>query len=129
MKLSAKFWAGVALSLIIVFAFVIQRNAENEQMEGVWRQKYQRVKMQISWHLVNLRHQHGTRQTDVAQNTILEIRQLWYDRDVLFHVLHRRRSLFSADSLIPLERLIDRRASPHMVSHEIRRVEQMNETD
>lgn len=78
---------------------------------------------------MHLRHEYGTQQMPVSQNSILEIRKLWDDRDVLFHVLRLRKSAFTADSLTKLEQLIDRRAPLTTVLKEIQRIEKINETD
>lgn len=85
--------------------------------------------MQIGWQLMHLRHEYGTRQMHISQNTALEIRRLWDDRDVLFQVLKHRKTPFPADSLIKLEQLIDRRAPLTTVLREIERIEKIIETD
>lgn len=85
--------------------------------------------MQIGWQLVTLRHEYGTRQMHISQNTVLEIRRLWWDRDVLFYVLRQQKSTFPADSLVRLERLVDRHAPLTTVLREIQRIEQINDTD
>ncbi len=122
-------WAGVALSIIIVLLFLVQRRAEDTRMQTVWQEKYRRTRMQIGLHLMHLRHEYGTSQMHVSQNTALDIRELWNDRDVLFQVINKRMSPFSADSLATLEQLIDRHAPLTTVLKEIERIERMNETN
>lgn len=85
--------------------------------------------MQIGWQLMKLRHEFGTKQINVAQNTTLEIRMLWDDRDVLYNALNGRKSRFQSDSLIKLKRLIDRHAPLTTVLREIERIEKINDTD
>lgn len=85
--------------------------------------------MQIGWHLMNLRHEYSTQRMDISQNTLLEIRRLWDDRDLLLHVLHNQKSAFQADSLAKLEYLIDHQAPLITVLREIERIEKINETD
>lgn len=60
---------------------------------------------------------------------MLEVKSLWEDRDVLFHVLKHRKTAFSADSLNKLERLIDRQTQLATVLREIERIEKINDTD
>jgi hypothetical protein len=129
MTRTVKIWTGIALSAAIVLLFLIQRNAEDKRMQSMWQRKYDRIRMQIGWQLMHLRHDYGTRQMHISQNTALEIRRLWDDRDVLFHVLRHQKSPFPADSLIKLEQLIDRRAPLTTMLREIERIEKINETD
>jgi hypothetical protein len=129
MTRTVKTWAGITLSAAIILVFLAQRNAENARMRSIWQQKYRRTRMQIGWQLMHLRHVYGKQQMPVSKNPISEIRKLWDDRDVLFHLLRHRESAFPADSLIKLEELIDRRAPLTTVLKEIERIEQINETD
>lgn len=129
MTRTAKQWAGIALSVTIILIFLFQRNGEDSRMQDVWKHKYRRTRMQIGWQLMHLRHEYASRQLHISQNTALEVRRLWYDRDVLLHVLRHRRNAFPADSLIQLENLIDRRAPLITVLREIERIERINETD
>src|ERR1700754_1654958 len=103
MKRSAKQWAGIAVSILIILLFLSQRDADHERMAGLWEKKYQHHRVLISWQLMNLRHEYGTRQMDMSQNTVLEIKALWDERDVLFHLLRKRKNPFPADSLLKLE--------------------------
>lgn len=129
MTRTAKKWAGIALSIAIIMLFLFQRSGDDARMQRVWHLKYDRTRKQISWQLMHLRHGYSAQQTHISQNTVLEIRRLWDDRDVLFNVLQHRKSLFPADSLIKLEQLIDRRATLTTVLREIERIEKINETD
>lgn len=129
MTRTVKIWGGITLSSAIVLLFLAQRNREDARMQSMWQQNYHRTRMQIGWQLIHLRHEYGTQQIPVSQNTMLEIRRLWDDRDVLFHVLRHRKSPFKSDSLIKLEQLIDRRAPLTSVLREIERIEKVNETD
>ena len=129
MTRTTKKWVGIALSIVIVLLFLFQRDNEDTRMRSVWQQKYQRTKMQIGWQLTHLRHEYGTQQIRVSQNTKLEIRRLWDDRDLLSHLLGHRKNPFQSDSLIRLEQLIDRRAPLTTVLREIDRIEKINETN
>lgn len=124
-----KIWAGIALSAAIVLLFLKQRHTDDARMQSVWQHKYHHIRMQIGWQLVTLRHEYGTRQIHISQNTVLEIRRLWWDRDVLFYVLRQQKSTFPADSLVRLEQLVDRHAPLTTVLREIQRIEQINDTD
>lgn len=128
MTRTAKKWAGIAMVCIIIAPLLFQRQNDDRRMQGAWSQKYRRTRMQISWQLMNLRHEYSIRQLDVSQNTVLEIKELWHGRDVLFQVLHHRESPFQADSLIKLERMIDSRKPLMTVLREIERIEKINET-
>jgi hypothetical protein len=129
MTRTVKTWAGIAVSAIIVLLFLIQRNLETAHVATVREQKYYQTRLKISWQLMNLRHEYSTQQIHVSQNTVLEIKELWHNRDLLFYVLHHRKSRFQADSLINLERLIDKRTALTTVLREIQRIEQINETN
>lgn len=129
MTRTIKKWVGIALSIAIVLLFLFQRDREDSRMRRAWEEKYRRTRMQIGWHLMNLRHEYGTQQMHISQNTALEIRKLWDDRDVLLHMLRHRKSAFPADSLSKLERLIDRRAPLTAVLKEIERIERINDKD
>ncbi len=129
MTRTAKKWAGIALSGVIVALFLFIQQAEDRRLQGEWNQKYRRTQMQIGWQLINLRHEYSTQQIQVFQNTVLEIKELWYSRDVLFQVLHHQQSHFQADSLIKLEQLIDRRAPVRAIFQEIQRIEKINENN
>lgn len=129
MTRTTKKWVGIALPIVIVMLFLFQQDNEDARMRIVWQQKYHRTRMQISWYLINLRHEFGTKQIHISQNTVLEIRMLWDDRDVLYHALKGRKSPFPADCLTKLEQLIDRRAPLTIVLGEIERIEKINETD
>lgn len=122
-----KIWAGIVLSACIVLLLLTQRHADNERMLPVWEQKYQRTRMRIGLHLTNLRHEYAGQRIAYAQNTALEIRALWEERDVLFHVLRKQKSRFPSDSLRRLETLIDRRAALTTVLAEIDRIERVND--
>lgn len=128
MTRASRKWVGIALPIIILFICLYQRVGD-KCVQGVWNQKYHRTRMQIGWQLVNLRHEYSTQKIDISQNTVLEIRRLWNDRDVLLHVLRNKKSTFQADSLTKLEYLIDHQAPLTTVLREIERIEQINETD
>ena len=126
---ASKKWVGIALPIVILFICLYQRVGKEKCVRGVWNQKYRRTRMQIGWQLINLRHEYSTQRMDISQNTLLEIRRLWDDRDLLLHVLHNQKSAFQADSLVKLEYLIDHRAPLATVLREIERIEKINETD
>ena len=128
MTRTMKVWAGIALSAAILLLFLTRRHAEDSRMQSMWEQKYHRTRMQIGWQLITLRHEYGTRQVNVSQNTMLEIRRLWEDRDVLRYVLRGQKSAFQSDSLARLEQLIDSRAPLTTVLREIGRIEKINDT-
>nr|WP_295932489.1 hypothetical protein [uncultured Dyadobacter sp.] len=90
--------------------------------------KYNRVRIRITWQLMNLRQECAAQKVDVAQNTVLEIRQLWDDRDLLYRALHNRPSPFPSDSLLMLEHLVDQQVPLKAVIREIDRVANVNET-
>lgn len=129
MTRTVKKWVGIALPIAIILVFLFQRNRADSRMRGAWERHYRRTRMQIGWQLTNLRHEYGTRQLHISRNTVLEIRRLWDDRDVLSHLLQHPKSTFQADSLIKLEYLIDHHASLTAVLREIERIEKINETD
>lgn len=129
MKRTIKKWAGIALPTAIILLLLVQRDREDARMKNVWQQKYRRIRMQIGWKLISLRHDYGARQSEIPKNTALEIRELWDERDVLFYVLYHRKNTFPADSLTKLQRLIDRHAPLTTVFREIERIEKINENN
>ncbi|HWV33789.1 MAG TPA: hypothetical protein VN038_29240 [Dyadobacter sp.] len=129
MTRTTKKWVGIAVSIAIVLLFLFQRDREDSRMRRAWEHKYRHTRMQIGWHLTNLRHEYGTQQLHISQNTALGIRRLWDDRDVLLYVLRHQKSAFQADSLVKLEQLIDHHAPLTTVLKEIERIEQINDTD
>jgi hypothetical protein len=129
MTRTAKKWVGIALPIIVVLSMLIRYRLGNTPAQNDLQANYHRTRMHIGRQLMNLRHELGTKQINVSQNTALEIRMLWDDRDVLYSALNGRKSRFQSDSLIKLERLIDRRASLTTVLREIERIERINDTD
>lgn len=129
MKLTAKHWAGIATSVILILLFLIQHPIGNEPMTKTSQMKYYRVRIKITWQLMNLRQECAAQKVDVAQNMVLEIRQLWDDRDMLYYALHKRPSPFPSDSLLMLEHLIDQQVPLKAVFREIDRVAKVNETN
>lgn len=128
MKLKMKHWAGMAVSATLTLFFLIQHNSGNEHMTKVSQIKYHRVRIRITRQLMNLRRECAAQKVDVAQNTVLEIRQLWGDRDLLYYALHNRPSPFPSDSLLMLEHLVDQQVPLKAVIREIDRVANVNET-
>ncbi len=125
----AKIWVGIALPVIIALSLLIRQRIADMPAQSDLHGKYRTTRMQIGQQLMRLRREFETKQMHYAQNTTLEIRKQWNDRDVLYYVINGKKSPFQADSLIKLERLIDHHAPLTTVLKEIERIEQINDTD
>lgn len=129
MTRAAKIWVGIALPVIIALSVLIRHRIAHRPAQSDLRGKYRDTRIQIGQQLTRLRREFGTKQMQHAQNTTLEIRKLWDDRDMLFAIINGQVSPFQSDSLIKLERLIDHTAPLTTVLKEIERIEQINDTD
>ncbi|MGX5857451.1 hypothetical protein ACWKW6_27595 [Dyadobacter jiangsuensis] len=129
MTRAAKTWVGIALPVIIGLLLLIRHRIADVPARTDLHRKYHTTRMQIGQQLMKLRREFGTKQMHHAQNTTLEIRKLWNDRDMLYYVINGKKGAFQSDSLRKLERLIDRPAPLMNVLKEIERIEQINDTD
>lgn len=129
MTRTAKIWVGIALPVVIALSLLIRHRIADVPAQSDLHEKYQGTRIQIGQQLTRLRRELGTKQIHHSQNTTLEIRKLWSDRDMLYYIINGKKSLFQSDSLIKLERLIDHTAPLTIVFKEIERVEQINDTD
>lgn len=129
MTRTVKIWVGIALPVIIALSILIRHRIAHRPAQSDLHEKYRCARIQIGQQLTRLRREFGTKQMHVSQNTTLEIRKLWDDRDMLYGAINGRKSPFQSDSLIILERLIDHDAPLTTVLKEIERIEQINDTD
>lgn len=127
MSLSVKQKTWITLSIIAILLCCIAKRLPNCDAEHTLDSRYFEVRNQISKHIILLRHQCANGQIDLAQNTLLEIKELWLLRDLLARTSKRQQLRFPADSIITLENLIDRQASYNALRTEIDRLEQFNE--
>ncbi|MBO9612983.1 MAG: hypothetical protein J7619_09825 [Dyadobacter sp.] len=128
MTRTTKKWVGIALPFIIVLFLLIRQRLAHTPLRSDLHRKYQSTRIQISRQLMNLRHEFGTKQMHYSQNTSLEIRRLWDERDMLYHSINGKKDIFQSDSLARLEQLIDSRAPLTTVLREIGRIEKINDT-
>lgn len=122
-------WVGIALPFIIALSLIIRHRLGHMPAQSDLHRKYHHTRLQIGQQLGNIRREFGTKQMHQSQNTALEIRKLWDDRDLLYYLIKGRKKPFQSDSLIKLERLIDHHAPLTTVLKEIERIEQINDTD
>lgn len=126
MARNAKIWAGIAMSAAIVLLFLAQRDTEDKRMQAVWQEKYRHTQRRIGWQLVHLRHEYARQPIQTSTSILLEIKQLWIEKDILTHLIRSAQSRFPADSLMKLERLITQKAPTAAVVREIERIEKIN---
>ena len=129
MTRAAKTWVGIALPVIIALSLLIRHRIVHRPAQSDLQGKYRDTRIQIGQQLTRLRREFGTKQLQHAQNTTLEIRKLWNDRDMLYYIINGKKGTFKSDSLVKLEQLIDRPAPFMNVLKEIERIEQINDTD
>lgn len=114
------------LLIITLFLMIWQRQNEQNKTAGTdrWQSRFEENQMLIHKYLNHLYTQHNQRKYEEAQNTFLDLLQVWQYQDVLAKSMAVK-NYFPSDSLQQLHALLNLPASntnQERVIKEIRRI-------
>jgi len=82
---SAKLWAGITMSFIVIAVVVIHRRIDYQRFSPTKQCILFEVRKKITLHLTQLREQYARADEGVYINTFCDIQALWRLRDLYFY--------------------------------------------